>query len=374
MIGCGGMARSHLNALLDIDDVEVVALCDVYETRARAFQDQVYRSGGRAKRISDYRKLLEVEGLDYVNIATPEHWHHRQTLDALDAGLHVYCEKPITHNVQQAHEVLDKVSASGLKMQVGVQGMSDDSYSSAFQAIKDGKLGPVVQAQIDYVRNHSLTRGPWRTGVDPTLPQPDDLDWEGWLGPASKRPWDARRFFEWRCYRDYSGGVASDLFVHRLTRIIRACGLGYPTRVTGMGGITVWEDGRELPDNFEMLAEYPAVEGVTPGMTVHVLGTMANGHRNEHLIRGHDATLIFNRQGWRIVEQGSGETLEEHEKTGAEDVSLHHQNLHAAIRSGEQLRCPAELGVLGLTAVDGANQSWFEKRMLNWDDEARRWV
>jgi predicted dehydrogenase len=247
--------------------------------------------------------------------------------------------------------------------------MSDDSYSSAHEAIRAGKLGPVSHAQIDYVRNYPDDEGPWRTGVKPDAPKPPDLDWNAWLGPAPKIPWSAPRYFEWRNYKDYSGGVATDLFVHRLTRILKACGLTYPTHVVGMGGIYLWPDGRELPDTFEMTVEYPAVEGITPGMAVHVLGTMGNGHGIEHCIRGKHATLIFTGDGWQIVEEGSGKVIETHKKTGAEDVRPHHKNHHAAIRNGTPLNCPPELGLYAVVAVGMANQSWFERRMLSWDAE-----
>jgi predicted dehydrogenase len=199
------------------------------------------------------------------------------------------------------------------------------------------------------------------------MAKPDDLDWAAWLNPAAPCDWDPRRYFEWRCYREYSGGIATDLFVHRLTRLIRACGLTFPVRVAGMGGIYLWDDGRNLPDNIEMLAEYPAIEGVTPGMTVHVLGTMANDTGNRHCIRGHKATLEFTDAGWDIVDQATGKTVESHKKTGGEDVVPHHENHHAAIRSGAPLNCPAELGLYGVVPVCMANQSWFEKKMLSWD-------
>jgi predicted dehydrogenase len=377
LIGCGGISEEHLRALLDMrrqNNVNVVAVCDVYETRARNFQDQIWTVGGRAKLVKDYRNILEMKDVDTVSICTPEHWHARQALAGLDAGKHVYCEKPMTHTVEDSLAVADKVRQTGLKLQVNVQGMSDDSYASAYEAIRAGKLGPVVAAQIDYVRSYGAERGPWRTGVDPNLPKPPDLDWEAWLGPARKRPWSAPRYYEWRNYKDYSGGIATDLFVHRLTRILKACGLTFPSRVAGMGGIYLWDDGRELPDNFEMLAEYPAVKGVTPGMTVHILGTMANSRQIEHLIRGHKATLIFTSDGWQIVDEESGEVVETHKKTGAESIPLHYRNFHAAIRQGEALNCPASLGLYGVVAVAGANQSWFERRMLTWDAPTRTWT
>ena len=377
LIGCGGIARSHLRGYMGIrkeQNLEMLEVCDVFETRARTFQDQLWRVGERTGSTTDYRRLLENKDLDYVTICTPEHWHARQTIDALDRGLHVYCEKPITHRSSEAQDVLKKVAETGLKMQVGVQGMSDDSYESAGAAIRAGKLGPVIQAQIDYVRNYTADLGPWRTGVDPDLPLPSDMNWNSWLGHAKKRPWSPNRYFEWRCYSDYSGGIATDLFIHRLTRLLKACQLTYPTRVSGMGGIYLWDDGRDLPDNMEVLLEYPAVQGITPGMTVHLLGTMANRTQNKHIIRGKAASLIFSREGWEIVDETTGEVSETHQKSGAESIPLHHSNLHAAIRDNQELHCPAELGAYGITAVDGANQSWLQHRMLEWDTNAKEWA
>ncbi|UCD30649.1 MAG: Gfo/Idh/MocA family oxidoreductase [Planctomycetota bacterium] len=158
IVGCGHIANAaHLQALLPMrqaGEVDILAVCDVYEKRARDFQDQIKAAGGKAKLYHDYREALAIKDVDYVLIATPEHWHARQILDSLEAGKHVYCEKPITHTIPEAQAVLAKVKETGLKLQVGVQGMSDDSYASAYEAIRAGKLGPVIQAQIEYCRNH----------------------------------------------------------------------------------------------------------------------------------------------------------------------------------------------------------------------------
>ena len=371
IIGCGKIAGSHhLPKLLKMSEsanVEVVAVSDVFRSRAKKFQERISKAGGRAIEKVFHQDLLEMKDLDYVVIATPEHWHHRQTLDALDAGKHVYCEKPMTHTIPEAQEVVRKVRETGLELQVGVQGMSDDSYSSANRAIRAGKLGTVVEAQMEYVRNHPLHKGPWRRGIRSDAPKPRDLDWNRWLGPAPKRPWSPHRFFEWRNYRDYSGGISTDLFIHRLTRVLKACELTFPNSVAGLGGIYIWDDGRDVPDNLEMIAEYPAVEGITNGMTLHMLGTMANKHGVEHCIRGHKATLVFTRRGWKILDQGSGKVVKTHRKTGAEDMALHHRNLQAAIRDGKALACPAELGLRGVVAVVMCNESWARRKLMTWD-------
>jgi hypothetical protein len=204
-------------------------------------------------------------------------------------------------------------------------------------------------------------------GITDETPKPDDLDWKAWLGHAPQIEWNPHHYFEWRCYSMYSGGIATDLFIHRISRIMKACDLTFPTRVAGMGGIRQWPDGRDLPDNFEMLCEYPR------GMTVYVLGTMANKVPVDHLIRGHEATLHFTPTGW-VIRDPNGRVVETHKKTGAEDVRPHHLNLHRHLRSGEPLNCPVELGLAGVLAVNMANESWRTGKMMAWDADAQKMV
>lgn len=370
VVGCGGIATGgHLPGLLRLrkeNDIEIVAVCDIYDTVAKGYAEKIKADGGDPKVFHSHKDVLALKDLDYVLVATPEHRHAELTLDALDAGKHVYCEKPMTHTIEEGQRVLAKARKTGLKLQVGVQGMADDSYSSALEAIRQGKIGPVIEAQIEYVRNYR-EHGPWREFTARYKdPKPADLDWEAWLGPAPRRPWDPARYWDWRCYSDYSGGIATDLFVHRLTRILKACDLKFPEHVVGMGGIYLWNDGRDLPDNFEMLAEYGPVKDVTPGMTVRVLGTMGNEFGSDHCIRGHDGTLIFTPTGWEI-RSDKGEVVDKHQKKGGEDQYLHHKNHHDAIRHNAPLNCPPELGLYAVVAVRMANRSWFEKKMMKWD-------
>lgn len=371
IIGCGGMGGSHLQTLIALtkeDNISLRVACDVNPKRAQDFRDKINAGGGKAKAETDFRKVLDDKKIDYVVIATPEHTHHHIAMAALEAGKHVYCEKPLCYDIKEAKEVVAKAKESGLKLQVGVQGMADDSYSSAQDAIRAGKIGTVVEAQIDYVRNHDPAHGPWRReDITDATSMPEGLNWEAWLHPRSARAWEPHHYFEWRCYRDYSGGIATDLFVHRVTRIIRACGLTFPKTAVGLGGIYTWNDGRDLPDSMEMLLEYPAVEGITKGMTVHLLGTMANQRTNPHCIRGKDATLIFTKEGWDIVSEDGGETIQQHKKTGGEDLRPHHMNHHASIRKGDALNCPPELGLYGVVASRMGNLSWFQRKLVAWD-------
>jgi len=227
-IGAGGMGNSHLSAFINLkekNNLEAVGVADCWTTRAEAGAKKI----GAPNLFSDYRKLLEIKEIDYVTIATPEHRHAEMTLDALDAGKAVYCEKPLTHTAAEALAVMKKQAETKLPLQVGVQGMSDDSYISARKAIDQGVIGQVVHAQIEYVRRYD-TQGLFRTkpATKDDLPKPADLDWNAWLGSAPQTPWNPHHYHEWRCYSCYSGGIATDLFIHRLTRIMKALGLLYP--------------------------------------------------------------------------------------------------------------------------------------------------
>ena len=362
IIGCGGLARgAHIPALLgmkDSDQVEIVSVCDVYQKHLDAGVQLT-----QAKPFTDYRALLDQKDIDYVTIVTPEHWHAQMTLDAADAGKHIYCEKPMTWSIDQAKKVVKKIQQTGVKMQVGVQGMSDDSYETAQKYIKQGAIGKVVQAQIDYSRNHRDDF--WVGKMDPDVKPGVNLNWNAWLGPAPKRPFDPDRFFHWRRYWDYSGGIATDLFVHRITRLIKAIDLKFPERVVGTGG--KWEftkSAAEIPDTFNMMCDYPG------GPTVVVLSSMANDTPIPHVIRGHEGTIEFNRTGFTIRPQRLfGESKQEivHQKTGGEDITLHHRNLCDAIRNNAALKCDVNLGYYAVVAVQLAVQSYRKNRYMRWE-------
>jgi predicted dehydrogenase len=367
VIGCGGMANAHVSSLLPIresDNFEITAVCDVYQKRMDAM---VKRTGG--KPVKDYRTILGDKDIDYVLIATPEHWHYQMAMDALAAGKHVYCEKPMTQNPEQAKKLVARVKANPkLKFQVGVQGMSDDSYETAFKYVKDGALGKVVLAQIDYSRNH---RDDFWTGeMDPDVKPGENLDWKSWLGPAAKHDFEPDRFQFWRRYWDYSGGIASDLFIHRVTRIIKALGLTAPEKAVGFGGKFEFAQSKaEIPDTLNFLLDYPG------GLTVQLISSMANDTKVSHLLRGHKATLEFTNTGFTITPQRlfEGEAkMIVHQKTGGERTELHHQNLMRAIRSGEALKCDAELGMAGVVACYMGNESYRRGKIAHWDGAKQR--
>ncbi|MCA9041550.1 MAG: Gfo/Idh/MocA family oxidoreductase [Planctomycetaceae bacterium] len=369
LIGAGVIGNAHMNVynkLKEPNNLEVTAIVDCWKSRADAGKELTSAKYS----LTDYRELLDMKEVDYVTVAVPEHTHSDIVVDAFDAGKAVYCEKPMTHDIEQAQAVWAKQKETGLPLQVGVQGMSDDSYIAARKAIDGGMIGHVVQAQIEYVRHYPDHAGPWRVpeSVEKYPTKPADLNWNAWLGHAPKIDWDPHHYFEWRNYRRYSGGICTDLFIHRISRIMKACNLLYPRRVVGMGGIWQWDDGRDLPDNFEMICEYPR------GMTVYVLGTMSNRRKIDHIIRGTDGYIEFTSDGWVAKDDKNEKEIASHKKTGAEDMHLHETNLHNHLRNGEELNCPVELGMAGVVAVNMANESWRSGRMMAWDKENEKMV
>jgi predicted dehydrogenase len=369
VIGCGAIAQGHFQALRRIretDNIDLVAVCDVYEKR---LAEGAKITGG--KPVQDYRTVLSENTIDYVTIAVPEHWHMQMVLEAADAGKHIYCEKPMTRTIEQSRRIVHKLRENDkIRLQVGVQGTSDDSYAKAYELIKGGAIGEVVLAQIDYSRN---TRGPHFLSTyretDPDV-KPETLDWKAWLGPAPKKPFDPDRFMHWREYWDYSGGISSDLFVHRITRMIKALGLTFPEYVAATGGQFYFrETTAEIPDTLDAVLQYPG------GLVVRVVSSMASGAPIEHMIRGNKATLIFNRNGFVVrPEPMYAKEVKpvEFRKTGAEDQALHHRNLANAIRKNEPLNCDMMTGYYGVVASEMINESYRKRKYLRWDAQREK--
>jgi len=235
-IGVGGNGTGMLRRIVrrssELADVEAAAVCDVYS-----------RHRERARRIAgleskdvyvDYHELLGRDDIDAVLIATPDHWHSRMAIDAMKAGKDVYLQKPMTLTVNEARDTAAAARQHQRVLQVGSQYLSDMRYRVAHDMIEAGEIGDLLWAQSNYSRNSLV--GEWNYYVDEEA-SPRTIDWTRWIGPAPKRPFSAERFFRWRKYWDYSGGIATDLFYHFLGPLVYAMNAGFPTRVTGAGGI-----------------------------------------------------------------------------------------------------------------------------------------
>src|SRR5439155_11161295 len=184
--------------------------------------------------------------VDAVCIATPDHWHARMSIDAAAAGKHIYCEKPMTKTMAEAHAVVDAARGHNVVMTVGVQSMADPTWRMANEMVRRGEIGHVCQAQTSYYRNSNV--GQWRYYPLTEDMNPKTVDWKMFLGTefglAPDQPFNRAKYGQWRCYWDFGGGMYTDLFVHQLTHMLQAMGLRFPRRVVGAGGLFLEYDGR----------------------------------------------------------------------------------------------------------------------------------
>lgn len=295
-IGPGGRGfGAHVKTLAKLRsegaNIDLVAVSEVYKNQEDKVCDFIKKETGvEAKRYVDYTDMLADKNVDAVCIGTPDHWHHRQIVDALRAGKHVYAEKPMTKTVEEAIDVAKVWRETGKVMQVGVQSTSLKVWDQARALIDDGKLGKVLGFQTEYFRNSSM--GQWRYYKLEKEMTPQTIDWKRWLGVsaglAPEMDFDRALYAQWRCYWPFGSGMLTDLFVHRTTAMLKATGLRYPARVVGAGGIYLELDTREVPDVATVVADY------NEGCQGLISSTMCNENsRLKQVIRGHNGAFEF---------------------------------------------------------------------------------
>ncbi|WP_339728388.1 Gfo/Idh/MocA family oxidoreductase [uncultured Gimesia sp.] len=361
---------SHVKTLMKLRkeygaNLDITAINDVYSVhRDRAVDYIKQETGQTPKAYQDYRDLLNDKDIDAVCIATPDHWHAKQVLDSLKAGKHVYCEKPMTHHISEAMDVVDAWKKSGLVVQVGVQSTSMPIWNEVRALVNEGKLGKIVQFQTEYFRN-SLG-GMSRHNVITKEMTPKTVDWKRWLGVeeglAPDLPFDRATFGQWRCYWPFGYGMYSDLFVHRVTAMLKATGLLYPGRVVGGGGIFLEYDDREVTDVASIIADFH--EGVQ-GLVSSTMVSTAVPIR--HLIRGHHGTVLFDEnvfgshQAYELIPERSQVTQDStlkreavvSERVPNQDL-LHFQNFLDAVKAGDpsMVNNSPELGAAAIMVVN----------------------
>ena len=400
VIGCGGrgpyVADYFMRYGREKNACQIVAVCDVYEKRKREQADRF-----KVKGYLDYRELLAQPDVDAVIVATPDHWHAKMALDAMDKGKDVYLEKPMVHTNDEARQLVNTVKESKRILQVGSQTTSADIWWKAKKAIADGMIGQMLMSQGSYHRNSF--EGEWNWDIDkdagPDGKGENFIDWNMWLGTAfklaPKRPYDADRFFRFRKYWDYSGGIATDLFYH-VVAPLNICWdePQFPGKVMATGGIYVYKDGREVPDTFHLLAEYPK------GHSLVLSSSMANDQHIPGLIRGHAGTIVMVDHGkfesmvpYITVKpqlaykpgapRGSGPEPIGGEsyaaKFGTKEIQIpidqkdpmiaHIENFLQCMRTREKPHLDVETGAKAVVVINLAVQSYREGRTLYWDDK-----
>lgn len=377
VIGVGGMGGGHLRGLVeraDRDNIECVGVCDVYRRRLSRAQAVCPKATGTA----NYRDLLDQKDLDAVLIATPDHWHGKIAIDAMDAGKHVYVEKPMTHTVEQAILVRDAARRTKKVLQVGPQATGDDGYWQAHAALAAGRLGKVTWAQGSYNRNARTCLFNTHQRIDPTAGPgkngDDHIDWDMWLGHrwglAPKIAWNPEHFFRFRKYWPYNGGVATDLLYHKLAPLLVALAGPngeYPSRVSARGGLYIEKDGRDIPDTFLLTIDYPSEH------TVFLVSTLTNDTQLPDRVYGKWGTMDL---GGEPVLRANGDMAKEFQAAngGATEAKLKTRprpdmmtSFLSAIRGNGQLNCNAELGAATMVAIKMGVEAYRQQKTLRWD-------
>ncbi len=251
LIGCGIIGHYDTDTALKVDGVELAAVCDLYTGRLDRAKE---KWGNQIFTTRDYRELLVKKDIDAVLICTSDHWHQRIAIDALKAGKHVYCEKPMVQKIDEGQALIDAVKRSGKVFQVGSQRASSVAILEAKKYFEQGIIGEIttVQAYCD----RSDAKGAWQYSI-PTDASPQTIDFDTFLGHAPKVPFDATRFFRWRNYSDYGTGCAGDLIVHLLTALHTVTGSIGPNKIFAFGELNYWKDGRDAYDLVNSVMMYP---------------------------------------------------------------------------------------------------------------------
>ncbi len=293
-IGMGIIGFADTQTALNVPGVSLVAAADCYDARLTRTQEVF---GSDVVTTRDYREIIGRDDIDAVIVATPDHWHSQITQDALNAGKHVYCEKPMVHDVEEGTAMMQAQQQSGRVVQVGSQYPSSVVVQKARELFEAGAIGELNMIEARYNRNSSL--GAWQYSIPPNV-SPDDLNWQGFLGNAPDRPFDPVRFFRWRNYWDYGTGVAGDLFVHLLTIIHYVTSSNGPTSITSSGGLRFWNDGRDVPDVQISQLEYPETDA-HPAFTLALQVNLADGSGGSRALRfiGSDGALTID--GNRVI-------------------------------------------------------------------------
>jgi predicted dehydrogenase len=259
VIGTGARGQELMDALQQHPQARIVGLVDAYKGRLDRAMSRV--KGGGAKIYPSHRELLAEKSIDAVVVAIPDHLHKSVVVDALKAGKDVYCEKPLTYTAAEGPEIIAAAAASRRIVQVGSQGPSSDPERKAKEMIRAGRLGRITM--IHAAINRNTASGAWIYPIPPDA-SPETVNWEMFRA-GSRQPFSLERFFRWRCYREYSGGIATDLFVHLCTAIHFLMDAKMPARVVAMGELYRWKESRDVPDTLNAILEYP--EGFTVNLS-----------------------------------------------------------------------------------------------------------
>lgn len=401
-IGMGIMGFGNVDTALRVPGVELVAVCDLYDGRLIRSKE-VY--GNHLFTTRNYKEILDRKDIDAVIISTPDHWHDRISIDAMEKGKAVYCEKPMVQKLEEGQAVIDTQKKTKAVFQVGSQRVSGLIFEKAKQLYEAGEIGELNLVEANMDRHDAI--GAWQYSIPPDASK-QTLDWDTFLGDAPKVPFDPVRFFRWRNYRDYGTGVPGDLYVHLITGLHFMTGSLGPNRIMATGGLHMWKDGRDVPDLVTAMFDYPKTEK-NPAFTVTMRVNFADGSGggemtrlvgsegemriggNSLIIKKHKLSKAPGYGGWDSFNTFSEATQKEFIKqynakypntrqelnppkeytfTNPKDYDErldHFINFFESIRSGKPVIEDASFGLRAAGPALATNLSYLDKKIINWD-------
>jgi predicted dehydrogenase len=361
-IGCGGMGSADIAHFRANPDVEFAAVCDVDQGR---LEEAVDKAGGKATPYHDFRKLLERKDLDAVIVATPDHWHALPTILACESGKDVYCEKPLATSIGEGRAMVNAARRYGRVVQVGTQQRSGAHFQRAIEIVRSGEIGTVAMCRTWFVANEL----PDGIGNPPDGNPPPELDYDMWLGPAPKRPYNPNRsHYTFRYFWDYAGGKITDWGTHLIDIIHWGMGVDAPLAVAASGGKYVIPDNRETPDTHEVIFDYP-------GFTMTFSYRGANEYpMDEHeygmQFHGTKGTLFVDRGGFKVTPEDN--QMQPITSGGSAQNEPHVRNFLDCVKSRARPICDVEITHRTTTACHLGNIALLAGRKIYWDRDNER--
>ena len=400
-IGTGIMGHADLKTALKIPGVELVAACDLYSGRLTRMKEKY---GSHIFTTKDYREILEKKDIDAVIIATADHWHSRISIDAMKMGKHVYCEKPMVKEIKEGMPVIETAQLTKKVIQVGSQGISGLVHLKAKELYEAGEIGKLNFIEASCDRHSAL--GAWQYTM-PTDMSTETVDWDRYIAGMPKQPFDPKKFFWWRNYKEFGTGASGDLFVHLLTSIHMIIGSKGPTRIFCSGQLSHWKDGRNVPDVMTAIMDYPD-SPEHPAFQVSLRINFSSGAGEQFLMRfigdegvmdlGNDVTITHDllsvapgiaewealstypleMQQVLLKEYDKKYSKKDQEKLTKAPVKYkmpenhdehveHFRNFFDAVRGGNKVLEDAVFAFRAAAPCLACNDSYFNKKVINWD-------
>ena len=375
LIGCKGQGWSNLTSMLKLPEVNCVALCDIDDTVLNGRKADLEKINIRPTLYKDYRKLLENKEVDAVIIATPDHWHCLQMIDACVAGKDVFTEKPLANSIAEAQLMVKAANKYNRVVQVAQWQRSQDHFKNSIDFVQSGKLGKITLTKTWMYRGGSTALIPV-----PNEPVPAGVDYDQWLGPADKKPFNKNRFhYEFRWFWDYAGGLMTDWGVHLIDMVLLGMKADVPESVVASGGKFVFpQDARETPDTQTVVYDYGSFQ-----MTwEHTLGFANGNYGLTHGIAflGENGTLVLNRTGWDVRPEKNKDILKMEavawQPRTDNGLDKHTANFIAVVKSRTMadLNCPIEAGAKVAVNAHMGNIAQRTGEKVFWDKEKNKFT